>query len=382
MALDLFLWELSLQLYNIYNDYFYYLLIYFLNFIYIIYLKLDQDSKNAILHYLTFNRLKEATEEERLQWLEDNKKFTEKDLYDKKMGGYTYITLIKFKGIKNIIKSNKINFFKKNSVFTSYYVKNSLFYKVNDILNYLNINKKLFFNISLNYFKFIQNLSLNKHNIFLYYDWIILVLNKYNLLYSNLDNMFIYNNNYIFYPNNILLNIKLNHSDIKSQKFNDMLNFEKYLIRLYLNFKKQKFIEKKEPETIMKNKYYFDNFLTYYYNYSDSGFKLNFLRIQRRYNKRRYSKVRVSSRNSFFAGISLSSIMIAILWGGSIKNVDWFISKIIVIDINLIIFILFLYFTYRLYIVYNPSIFIRKKNKIRIVSSIQKLFIINLWFKK
>ena len=132
----------------------------------------------------------------------------------------------------------------------------------------------------------------------------------------------------------------------------------------------------------MRKKYYFSTLSNIDVNYSTSGFRLNFLRVQRRYNKRRYSKVRVVSRNSFFAGISLSSIMIAILWGGTIKNVDWFTSRIIIIDINLVIFILFIYFLFRLYIIYNPSIFIRKKNKIRIITSIQKLFIINIWFYK
>lgn len=51
-------------------------------------------------------------------------------------------------------------------------------------------------------------------------------------------------------------------------------------------------------------------------------FIINYLRVQRRYNKRRYSKVRIYSRPSFFAGICLGSIFISCFWGGTIKSVD------------------------------------------------------------
>jgi hypothetical protein len=57
-------------------------------------------------------------------------------------------------------------------------------------------------------------------------------------------------------------------------------------------------------------------------NNSLSKININFLRIQRRYNKRRYSKARVNSRPSFFSGISLSSIFLGLLYGGTIKGVD------------------------------------------------------------
>jgi hypothetical protein len=57
-------------------------------------------------------------------------------------------------------------------------------------------------------------------------------------------------------------------------------------------------------------------------NYSDNLFKLNFLRVQRRYNKRRYSKVRAYSRPSFFAGITLSNLLLACFWGGTMMGCD------------------------------------------------------------
>ncbi len=298
----------------------------------------------------------------------------------------TFIYLDSINSTTLVLDINNVNLFSKKKKMVRLFIKQSIFCRVNNLFNILNINKKLFFNINFRYFKFIYNLYLNLYDIELYYSWIHIVLEKYNDLYniysgSNEDNITIFNNNYIFYPNNILININLKFSNIKTYKLKDVYNLEKYLkdvvydIDLYGMFG----IDKEIP---LSNKYYYGAFSNLNNNYSNSGFRLNFLRIQRRYNKRRYSKVRVVSRNSFFAGISLSSIMLAILWGGSIKNVDWFTSKIVVIDINLIIFILFIYFVYRLYIIYNPSIFIRKKNKIRIITSIQKLFILNIWFKK
>jgi len=51
--------------------------------------------------------------------------------------------------------------------------------------------------------------------------------------------------------------------------------------------------------------------LTKYLDFGKNTYTIHFLRVQRRYNKRRYSKVRAISRPSFFAGISLSSILVA-----------------------------------------------------------------------
>lgn len=59
-----------------------------------------------------------------------------------------------------------------------------------------------------------------------------------------------------------------------------------------------------------------------YINDKQNKFTIHFIRTQRRYNKRRYSKVRVSSRSPFFSGILLSSILLGVLWNATIKSVD------------------------------------------------------------
>ena len=78
------------------------------------------------------------------------------------------------------------------------------------------------------------------------------------------------------------------------------------------------------------------------FDYSLNLYTIHFLRVQRRYNKRRYSKVRVYSRPSFFGGICLGSIFISCFWGGTIKSVDWFITSPIIVDMNLILTFIFL----------------------------------------
>lgn len=50
--------EFLIQLLNIYENYFMYIVIYSFNFILIFYFKLDNDSKNLIFNFLTFNLFK------------------------------------------------------------------------------------------------------------------------------------------------------------------------------------------------------------------------------------------------------------------------------------------------------------------------------------
>ena len=103
--------------------------------------------------------------------------------------------------------------------------------------------------------------------------------------------------------------------------------------------------------------------------FSSSSFSLYFLRVQRRYNKRRYSKVRASSRPPFIAGITFSSMMAGGFWGASIKNVDWINSDVIIIDVNLGIFIIFMYSIYRALILHcsMPVSRARKRFSIHLV---------------
>lgn len=109
-------------------------------------------------------------------------------------------------------------------------------------------------------------------------------------------------------------------------------------------------------------------------DFGENYFTVHFIRTQRRYNKRRYSRVRAFSRPPFFAGISLSSMFIGSFWNGSIKNVDWLTAWPVVIDVNVVLFILLCYVLFRLFRVYYISIFVRKRGKIKIINALNKMF--------
>jgi hypothetical protein len=68
-----------------------------------------------------------------------------------------------------------------------------------------------------------------------------------------------------------------------------------------------------------------------------------------------------------------------LLWNGTIKSTDWITTWIITIDVNLVLFSIFLYFVFRIYIIYNINIFPRIRNKIKIINSLNTLFLNNLF---
>lgn len=49
---------------------------------------------------------------------------------------------------------------------------------------------------------------------------------------------------------------------------------------------------------------------------------IQFIRVQRRYNKRRYGKARVVSRPSFWCGSLLSSVGLGMFWGSTLQMTD------------------------------------------------------------
>lgn len=110
-------------------------------------------------------------------------------------------------------------------------------------------------------------------------------------------------------------------------------------------------------------------------DFGNNFFSIHFIRTQRRYNKRRYSRVRAFSRPSFFAGISLSSMFIGSFWNGSIKSVDWLTAWPVVIDVNVILFILLCYTFFRLFRVYYITVFTRRRGKIKVVNALNRIFI-------
>lgn len=59
---------------------------------------------------------------------------------------------------------------------------------------------------------------------------------------------------------------------------------------------------------------------------------IHFIRTQRRFNKRRYARVRAISRPSFWTGMMLSTIATGAFWGSTIQATDWLTTCIIIPD--------------------------------------------------
>lgn len=254
-----------------------------------------------------------------------------------------------------------------NKIFYNYSFRIFVFFKLNEYLKINNFKKKNFLNILFLNYSLLWNFFLKTKNPQLYYYLIKLVSIKYkNLFFSTNLNIFFKNNSGSF--SNFLNFFNLNFNNKKSIKLNNLK---------IINF----FLEK-NLNNLKKNQKYIENELIFFQkNFDNSKFIINFLRVQRRYNKRRYSKVRAISRPSFFGGISLSSILLGLLWGGSIKGVDWLTSWIIIIDMNFFFFSVFFYFIFRIWRLFYLNTFVRKKNKIKIINSLHNMFIFNFFLK-
>lgn len=265
---------------------------------------------------------------------------------------------------------NYKNFYYLNNnkkILYNYSFRIFVFFKLNEYLKINNFKKKNFLNILFLNYSLLWNFFLQTKNPQLYYYLIKLVSIKYkNLFFSINLNLFFKDNSGSF--SNFLNFFNLNSNNKREIKFNNLK---------IINF----FLEK-NLKNLKKNQALIENELIFFQkNFGNSKFVINFLRVQRRYNKRRYSKVRAVSRPSFFGGISLSSILLGLLWGGSIKGVDWLTSWIIVIDMNFFFFSIFFYFIFRIWRLSYFNTFIRKKNKIKIINSLHNMFIFKIFLK-
>ncbi len=244
---------------------------------------------------------------------------------------------------------NITNFSSQKYIFNSFMAKSS-FFKINakimyytnklEILDFLSkFSKKYNFCIitlyelynkifRLNFF-LTGTLNISINNCFLILKTVFIEYKKINVYYYN--TVLLYHNN--FFSQSTIIN-----------NYNS-----KFFLNSFKLFSKNKFSV---------------NFL----------FILNFLRVQRRYNKRRYAKSRLYSRPSFFAGVCLSSVIISSFWGGTIKSVDWLTVIPVVVNINYILYILLFFFFLR-FIKFNLDIvYLNGSNKFKIYHFLNILF--------
>lgn len=114
--------------------------------------------------------------------------------------------------------------------------------------------------------------------------------------------------------------------------------------------------------------------------YINSYFDINFIRAQRRYNKRRYARVRSVSRPSFWAGSLISCLLVGMFWGASFQFSDWLFTQVIIIDVNIILVFIYIYVLY-----FYLEVYAHKKGiRVRLVQKIwinQFLFLLRYYLK-
>ena len=212
--------------------------------------------------------------------------------------------------------------------------------------------------------------------------FISVILKEYIKLYK-----FFNNSKNLLTPNDYLNNISLNNTNSNSivyklmPRYNQLKTKKKRLF--YSSNKVTNLVNKNALESIIGQ---YSQFLDFNQNYGNNLFSIYYIRVQRRYNKRRYSKVRVYSRPSFFGGIALGSVFISCFWGGTIKSVDWLTTLPVVVNMNLVIIIILLLSLIRLFFIEFDQKKIKYYGKIRIYSFlryylINSIFFINFFLK-
>jgi len=199
-----------------------------------------------------------------------------------------------------------------------YQYKLDTLHRISTFLIVNGFNSKLFLKIIFTYFYSHWEIYIELKDFSFYICLLQLCIDKYYALYHNHlfdekeDSWMIYSRCIRTFPSSYLNFFKIEKSSPFTIGKKQVLEISRFFTKNYLY----------EDEKLAQSKYH--NIVSFQnQNFGYSEMKINFLRVQRRYNKRRYSRVRAVSRSSFFSGISLSSIFLGLLWGGSIKSVDW-----------------------------------------------------------
>ena len=144
-----------------------------------------------------------------------------------------------------------------------------------------------------------------------------------------------------------------------------------YQLSLYAaaKIKKHKICTKKPEHFLLKTNIvpFKLAFISNIPEYKRTNVDIHFIRTQRRYNKRRYTRVRATSRPPFWSGMMLSTLSVGAFWGSSIQSVDWTTTCVTTVDINTILALGYLFIIVRiLNLVKRGALFKnREKNKSR-----------------
>lgn len=203
-----------------------------------------------------------------------------------------------------------------------------------------------------------------------YYQFLINIIKEYTKLWR-----FFNNSKSLVFPSNYLVNFSSRYTSnsLLEQSFSKDKIFllQKKTNKSHNKLKNLRSYAYAELHTSNFQKTWLESFGL---DYSTTMYTVHFLRVQRRYNKRRYSKVRVYSRPSFFGGICLGSTFISCFWGGTIKSVDWYTTMPIVVNMNLLLFFAILLTFSRLLILEFSTSTLHNFAKIRIYRFLKIIF--------
>lgn len=218
--------------------------------------------------------------------------------------------------------------------------------------------KIIYYLLDVNY-NYLWDIILLSNKKKYYYQFLINIIKEYTKLWK-----FFNNSKNLIFPNNYLINFsgRYTASSLLEQSFSKDKIF---LLQKKINnpVKNLRSYAYAELHTSNFQKTWLESFGL---DYSVSMYTVHFIRVQRRYNKRRYSKVRLNSRPSFFGGISLGSLFICCFWGGTIKSVDWATTMPIVINMNSLLFFFIIITIIRVMIIEFSTSSLHNFSKIRI----------------
>lgn len=105
-----------------------------------------------------------------------------------------------------------------------------------------------------------------------------------------------------------------------------------------------------------------------------------FIRIQKQYNKRRYTRVKTNSRASFWAGLTLSTICAYMCWPATIQFTDWGLVTPLICDMYIPITIMYIILLHKITRNVNRPQLNTTSNKSVITNNICNILYVHRYF--
>jgi hypothetical protein len=145
---------------------------------------------------------------------------------------------------------------------------------------------------------------------------------------------------------NLIRKITYYYNDLKKNYQVNLTNINYYEVKPYIfdrNFRWESSIFNITNDNNKTSKFWLN-----LYSWNNLVSNIHFVRVQRRYNKRRYGRARVVSRPSFWCGSLLSSMGLGMFWGATSQMTDWINTQLIYVDVTNLLIIIYIYILWRI----------------------------------